>query len=297
MDLIARLVLAGLLAAAAASKLASPASSRAALITFGVGPGPAQRLVWGSVIAAELGLAVAVAAGLSGAAYLAAGLMALFGLILVGALLQGRAGAPCACFGSRSKVGWAAVARNLLLAAAFAALPLLPSAELSADQWLGLGIGIALLACGGLAVTVFALAREVGMLRLQLGSQSALDVAGEGPALGTRVELIERFEPGPSAEIALAVFLSEGCHACHSLEPALDALDSEPMLTRRSFDEVRDAEAWRQLSVPGSPYAVALGRDGQVLAKGTVNNLAQVESVLATAERRLRDSAGEPVVG
>ena len=45
---------------------------------------------------------------------------------MVGAILRGRAGAPCACFGARSTVGWAAVARNAMLAVAFAALPLLP---------------------------------------------------------------------------------------------------------------------------------------------------------------------------
>ncbi|MSO42124.1 MAG: hypothetical protein EXQ70_09590 [Solirubrobacterales bacterium] len=185
MELIARLVLAGLLAAAAASKLASPASSRAALVTFGIGPGPAGYLAWGSVVAAELGLAIAVAAGLPGAAYLASGLMALFGLILIGALMQGRAGAPCACFGSRSKVGWGSVSRNLVLAAAFAALPLLPSGQLlSTEQGLGVGLGVALIACCGLAVAVFVLARELGMLRLQLGAQSALDVAGEARRSG-----------------------------------------------------------------------------------------------------------------
>ena len=52
------------------------------------------------------------------------------------------------------------------------------------------------------------------------------------------------------------------------------------------FDEVQDSEAWSQLRIPGSPYAVALDPDGTVLAKGTFNNLAQLESVLATAERR-----------
>ncbi len=297
MDVIVRLLLAGVLTGAALTKLASPASSRAALVTFGVGPGQAQYLVWGSVVVTELGLAAAVALGVPGAAYAAAALMALFGLILIGALLRGQAGAPCACFGSGSKVGWGAVARNLALAAAFAALPLLPSSDLSNDQWLGVGLVIALLACGTLAVAVFALAREVGMLRLQLGPQAALDVAGEGPPLGTRTELIGRFEPGASAELALAVFLSESCHACHALEPALEALDAEPILARRSFDEVRDADAWRELRVPGSPYAVALDLGGRVLARGTVNNLAQVESVLATAERRLRDPAAESLVG
>jgi hypothetical protein len=42
------------------------------------------------------------------------------------------------------------------------------------------------------------------------------------------------------------------------------------------------------MSIPGSPFAVAIDREGTVLAKGTFNNLAQLESVLATAERRGR---------
>jgi len=44
------------------------------------------------------------------------------------------------------------------------------------------------------------------------------------------------------------------------------------------------------LDVPGSPYAVALGRDGTVLAKGTFNSLAQLESVVATAMRRRQEA-------
>jgi hypothetical protein len=54
----------------------------------------------------------------------------------------------------------------------------------------------------------------------------------------------------------------------------------------RRFDEVADAEAWALADVPGSPFAVALDAAGTVLAKGTFNSGAQLESVLATAERR-----------
>ena len=51
------------------------------------------------------------------------------------------------------------------------------------------------------------------------------------------------------------------------------------------FDEVADRDVWSELAIPGSPFAIALDGDGTVLAKGTFNNLAQLESVLATAER------------
>jgi hypothetical protein len=235
-----------------------------------------------------------VIAGSATAAWLAAALMALFAATMVGAILRGRAGAPCACFGARSTVGWAAVARNAVFAAAFVALPLLPEGELSTDEWLGLGLGAALLACGALAVAVLALAREVGLLRLRLGPEAALEIPGEGPALGSRSEVIARFRRDPETRLALAVFTSEGCHVCDALEPAIATLSSEPSLALVSFEEAAEPAVWTELGIPGSPFAVALDLEGVVLAKGTFNNLAQLESVLAAAERRKaeRDLAG-----
>jgi hypothetical protein len=121
-------VLAGVLGGAAVAKLASPRSSEAALSTFGFGEGPIRRVAWGALIAIELGLAAGVALGLDAAAYGAAALMGMFAALIVSALMQGRAGAPCACLGSRSRVSGWAVVRNLALAAVFAALPSLAGA-------------------------------------------------------------------------------------------------------------------------------------------------------------------------
>jgi hypothetical protein len=285
-EIVFRVVLAGVLAVAALSKLASPSSSRAALASFGFAEGPLRGIAWGLLIALELGLAGGVALGSESAAYGAAALMLLLAAVIAGALLRGQAGAPCACFGARSRVSGVGVARNLLLAAAFAALPSVSSIDLSTDQWLGIGLGLALAACAGLAVAVLALAREVGMLRLRLGSTGALEVTGEGPELGGPApELLARI-PLDRARTALAVFTSEGCQMCRSLEPAVESLAREPEVAVGVFDEVADAGLWRGLAIPGSPFAIALDRDGRVLAKGTFNNLAQLESVIATAERR-----------
>src|SRR5690606_31084437 len=121
---------------------------------------------------------------------------------MVGAILRGRAGAPCACFGARATVGWPGVVRNLVLAAAFAVLPFLPGEELSADEWLGLGLVVALAACAALAVAVFALAREVGMLRLRLGPQGALEIAEEGPPLGSHARIVQGFVLDPEVKLA-----------------------------------------------------------------------------------------------
>jgi hypothetical protein len=284
--LVARLILGGVLAAASVAKLTSPGSSRASLSSFGLSRPRSQWTAWVALIAAELLLAAGVIVGADAAALGAAALMLIFAAAIAIAILRGRGGAPCACFGARSTIGWRGVARNLVLAAAFAALPLLPERSLSTDEWLGLGLAVALLACAGLAVAVLALAREVGMLRLRLGPSAALEIPGEGPPLGTRLGQLQRFAIGPSAELGLGVFLSENCPVCATLGPAMSSLAGDPTLALASFDERADAAVWSELQIPGSPYAVAIDREGTVLAKGTFNNLAQLESVIATAGRR-----------
>ncbi len=274
------------LAGAALAKLASPRASIASMDSFGFAGGPVRPLAWAGMIAIELALAVAVVLGSDTAAYAAAGLMLLFGALTTGAILRGRAGSPCACFGPRSKVSWLGVLRNLGLAAGFALIPLVEEIALGTEAWLGIAVGVALLACAGLAVAVLALAREVGMLRLRLGTQGALEIAGEGPEVGSRSDALAARLAASTERLGLAVFSSEGCRLCQTLSPAIENVGNDPDVAVGVFDEVADAGLWRDLGIPGSPYAIALDDRGTVLAKGTFNNLAQLESVLATAERR-----------
>ena len=290
-----RLVLAGVLAFAAVSKVAAPRSSQAALATFGVGAGASRWALWGAVVATELALAGGVAAGSDVAAWGAAALLTAFAAALAVALRRGRAGAPCACFGSRSTVGRAGLLRNVLLAVAFAAVPWLPGGSLDRDGWLVLGLAVALAGVAVLAVAVFALAREVGLLRLQLGPQAALEIPDEGPPLGEWAPLADRFDPGRRAGLALAVFSSPACPLCRSLEPAIAALRRDPLLAVEVFDEALHADVWHELGIPGSPFAVVLDRDGVVRAKGTFNSLAQLEGLLAAAERRAGSEAGSVI--
>src|SRR5919106_6504868 len=286
LEIVLRLGLGIVLAGAALAKLARPRESIAALASFGIEGGPVRPLAWAALIAIELALAVAVALGSDTAAYAAAALMVLFAALTAGAILRGRAGSPCACFGPRSRVSWVAVLRNLALAAGFALVPLVDSIDLGTEGWLGAGVAIALLACAGLAIAVLALAREVGMLRLQLGTQGALEIAGEGPEIGFRESGLADRIARNGADFGLAIFTSEGCRLCQTLAPAIDNIGQDPRVALARFDEVAEAHLWRSLGIPGSPFALALDRDGTVLAKGTFNNLAQLESVLATAERR-----------
>ncbi|HKH22770.1 MAG TPA: MauE/DoxX family redox-associated membrane protein [Solirubrobacterales bacterium] len=286
LEIVLRVGLGIVLAGAALAKLAKPRESIGAMSSFGFEAGPIRPLAWAGLIALELGLAVGVVLGSDGAAYGAAALMLLFAALTAGAIFRGRAGAPCACFGPGAKVSWLGVLRNLGLAAGFALAGAADAIELGTEGWLGVGVGAALLACGGLIVAVLGLAREVGMLRLQLGTQGALEIAGEGPEIGSSAaELADRIGRN-RADLGLAVFTSEGCHLCQTLAPAIDNVAQDPRVLVARFDEVMEAELWRSLGIPGSPFALALDREGTVLAKGTFNNLAQLESVLATAERR-----------
>ena len=273
------------LLASAVLKVVDRQGTQSALATYGIRR--AAPVVWALIVAVELLLAVAVGAGVDAAAYAAAALMALFAGAQGVALARGRGGAPCACFGARGHVSGASIARAAVLAAAFAAAPALPRSEPTTEEWLALGLAVALLGLVALAVVVLALAREVGILRLSLDPRGALEVAHEGPEVGARSPLADPFAdeltPG---RIGLAVFSSEGCQMCRALAPAVAAFGRDPRVVLRDFDEVRHADAWAVADVPGSPFAVALDADGTVLAKGTFNTGAQLESVLAAAERR-----------
>jgi hypothetical protein len=286
LEVIGRGLLTAVLLAAVAAKLIDPRRSARAMETFGFNTERSQLVALGGVVAAETLLAIGIAIGSDTAAYLAAAMMLIFAATLGSALMRGRAGAPCACFGAGSTVSGWAIGRNLALAAAFATLPALPGGEISTEQWLGLGLGLALFLSAGLIVAVLALAREIGMLRLRLGPSAALEISHEGPEVGGSTGLIERFPLDARTEFALAVFTSVGCHVCRVLGPAVDSLRREPALSVMTFEETADSDVWDALGIPGVPYALAMDTEGTVLAKGTFNNLAQLESVIATAERR-----------
>ena len=108
----------------------------------------------------------------------------------------------------------------------------------------------------------------------------ALDVAGEGPPLGTSLDL------GDGARLAL--FTSAGCRLCRSLVPRAERLGA------KIIDEAAGAAQWSAANVPGAPFAVALAADGTVLAKGTVNTRAQLDSVAGAAQARARAGAEHP---
>ena len=142
-----------------------------------------------------------------------------------------------------------------------------------------------------LAVIVVALARQVGTLHLRLGPRGALEVDDEGPALGEAVlPTSARAADGTSLTIGgpgavrLVAFSSPTCSVCREIVPAIPAAASAARVVPQVL---HDPEAERDWGVPGTPFLVVLDEAGVVRAKGTVNNLEQVEGLLDTAARRI----------
>ena len=278
------------LGASAALKASRVERAGEALATYGIASTPVQRVgVW-VLIGIEAIVAVGLLAVLGVAQTAAALLFLLFALATATALAAGRGGRPCACFGAESTLGWLAPARALALAGVAGALALgvFGAGPFGYARWLTLGLSLSIVAIAALAVAVLALAREVGVLRLSAGERGALEIPEEGPELGEVQPWAQALPRDSGAVLLLAVFSSDGCPLCRRVAPAVAHVAGDPLLGVRTFDEHADASIWAQAGVPGSPYAVALSLEGVALAKGTFNNLAQLESVLATARRRDR---------
>jgi hypothetical protein len=272
------------LGASAAAKAWRRRPAAAALATYGVRGAARQTAALWLLVSGELVVAAVLVADLGWALAAAAGLFALFAATTTAALLAGRGGRPCACFGGASRLGWATPLRAAVpaLLAGAGALGWFPLGPSGYDRWLTLGLSLSLVVIAALALAVLALAREVGVLRLSAGdARGALEIESEGPGLGEAQPWAQAIEVGPRTLLRLAVFTSDGCPLCGQVAPAVAHVAGDPLLAVRSFDEYRDAGVWAAAAIPGSPYAVAL-------AKGTFNGLGQLESVLATARARER---------
>jgi hypothetical protein len=238
---------------AASLKVADRTATAVAAETFGL-RGRLARWIWLPLAASEVTLAVAViAAPATAAAWGAVGLLGIFAIAQAAAIAAGRSGSPCGCFGARGHLAWGSVARTALLAAAAAVLA--AHGEAPAPLLSGLG----------------ALALAAAIVVRERRPAGALDVAGEGPALGARVD---------AAGAPLALFVADGCRLCRALVAPARRLGAA------IYDEVADADEWSAAGAPGAPFALALAADGTVLAKGTVNTRAQLRSVVAAADAR-----------
>lgn len=170
-----------------------------------------------------------------------------------------------------------------------------------------------------LAVVVVALARQIGTLHLRLGPRGALEMDDEGPPLGTSLPEMtapdlsgESRSVGGPGEPQLLLFASPGCMVCKQVLPSVPVIAdyghlTPYVLTDVDVEEARLAYRDEQLGapvlaashiatsydVPGTPYVIVIDRMGVVRAKGTVNNLEQMEGLIETAMDRSSIPPGE----
>lgn len=185
------------------------------------------------------------------------------------------------------------------------------------DGWWAASYIVLWLLVISLAVVVVALARQIGTLHLRLGPRGALEMDDEGPALGDKpgsfsLKAIDgrAVTVGGVGEAQLLMFVSPGCMVCEQVLPSIPVVARSGSLTPYVITDVDTFETEKAFapkrlpaaivsgpavaetySIPGTPYIVVLDDQGVVRAKGTVNNLEQMEGLVDTARRRLSSGA------
>jgi len=165
----------------------------------------------------------------------------------------------------------------------------------------------------GLSIAVFALSRQVGILFERVAPMGAL-IIDAGPKVGALSPLFEvatldgnTIKLGGARERStLLFFLSPTCPVCKKLLPVLRSMrpveaewldvvlasDGEAAAHQRfvaanglnTFAYVLSTELGVGFRVSRLPFAVLIGEDGIVRAKGLINNREQLESLFSAKE-------------
>jgi len=166
----------------------------------------------------------------------------------------------------------------------------------------------------GLMIVVWALSRQIGILFERVSPLGAL-VTDAGPEVGAAAPTFElasiisgRLEKigGRTGHSTLLFFLSPTCPVCKKLLPVLRHIEADErgwlrlvLASDGDADEHRryaqaqrltgypyllSAELGMAFRVSRLPFAVLIGEDGRVQAKGLVNNREQIESLFNAKE-------------
>lgn len=169
----------------------------------------------------------------------------------------------------------------------------------------------------GLAVTVLALARQVGVLHERIAPVGALAL-GRGPQTGESAPQLTAHTlaggtvgiggPQPAGALRLLFFVSPTCPICKSLLPTVKAfaqserlemlligdgdLDQQRQMAERHGIELERfanaPEVGRAFQVAKLPYAVLIDAAGVIVAQGLVNSREHLESLVTAHELGLR---------
>jgi uncharacterized membrane protein YphA (DoxX/SURF4 family) len=286
---IARIVVGLVLLWAAAAKLRRREDLPGWISAYGVPAQHAHYTAWAVMsVEAVLGILLVFGIAMPLTAYAAVALGVVFLAALGQARLRGIERMRCGCFG-------AAESRTdhlLLRAAGFTALALVAAfgggLEVSTSSDTVVAVVLVLLSGSVvlLALLVFALFRQVGVLTLRIGPRVPLELAEEGPQIGQVAPALDGLR-GRRSEVAF--FFSSTCRICRQLSPGVAALARQGHAVRVVEEELEE-DAFSRWNVPGTPFVVHLV-DGVVAAKGTVNTLEELEQLLDAGRTRVNAAA------
>lgn len=162
-----------------------------------------------------------------------------------------------------------------------------------------------------LAVLVFGLARQVGILHERVAPMGAL-MSDRGPAVGDLAPVLGAPSlagspvriGGPSTRSRLLLFVAPGCPVCKKLLPIArsfasaerleivlvgdgEASELRTLVERYRLEQlpfVNSPEIGLAYQVGKLPYAVLLDADGVIRAKGLVNHREHLESLIVAEE-------------
>jgi methylamine dehydrogenase accessory protein MauD len=163
-----------------------------------------------------------------------------------------------------------------------------------------------------LVVAVLALARQVGVLHERVAPMGALTM-DRGPEVGAAAPVFDLAVLGggsvavgrPTGRPQMLFFLSPTCPVCKKLVPVLRSLPSGEagidVILASDGEQAEHLAFYRReklapfpyvlspalgltFRISKLPYAVLIGPDGKIAAKGLVNNREQIESLLLAEE-------------
>jgi methylamine dehydrogenase accessory protein MauD len=174
-------------------------------------------------------------------------------------------------------------------------------------------IAIQLVITLALAVLVFALARQVGVLHERIAPMGAM-TSDHGPAVGELApplsmvtlagDRVEIGGPNAVARSRLLLFVSPSCPVCKKLLPIVRSFagaerlevvlvgDGEPAEQRAMIEEfqlehlryVNSPQVGMAFQVGKLPYSVLIDAHGVIRAKGLVNSREHLESLIVAEE-------------
>jgi uncharacterized membrane protein YphA (DoxX/SURF4 family) len=286
---IARIVVGLVLLWAAAAKLRRREDLPSWLTAYGVPARWAHEAAW-AVMAVEavVGVLLILGVGMPWPAYAAVALGVVFLAALGQARLRGVERLRCGCFGAAE----GKTDHLLLRAGGFTALALVAAfgggLEVSASSDTVVAVVLVLLSGAVVLLTllVLALYRQVGVLTLRIGPRVPFELAEEGPQLGQAAPALDGLR-GRRSEVVF--FFSSTCSLCRQLSAGVAALARRGLAVRVVEEELEE-DAFTRWNVPGTPFVVHLV-DGVVAAKGTVNTLEELETLLDTGRARMNAAA------